>query len=70
MSLESSPLLVSDVAKILDDSPDYIRHLERTKQLPAEKTPTGVRIFRLDDVERFARDRAQRREDRAARQGR
>ena len=68
--MESVPLLVSDVAKILDDSADYVRHLERTNQIRAEKTPTGVRIFRLDDVERFARDRAQRRKERTAGRGR
>lgn len=67
MSMESPRLLVSDVARVLDCSTDYVRLLERTGQLHAEKTEGGVRLFARADVERFARDRASRLETRSAR---
>jgi MerR HTH family regulatory protein len=49
----SRPLLVSDVARILGCSADYVRVLERTKQLHAIRTAGGIRIFDPEDVERF-----------------
>jgi excisionase family DNA binding protein len=60
-------LLTSDVARILDCTPDYVRQLERAGQLHAAKTEGGVRLFDRGDVERFARERANRIEIRSAR---
>jgi DNA-binding transcriptional MerR regulator len=62
-----SKLLSGDVAKILGWTPDYVRVLERTGQLHAVKTASGVRLFDRTDIERFARERANRIETRSAR---
>jgi excisionase family DNA binding protein len=62
-----SKLLSGDVAKILNCTPDYVRVLERSGQLQAVKTEGGVRLFDRVDVERFARERANRTETRSAR---
>jgi DNA-binding transcriptional MerR regulator len=42
----------SDVARWLNLSVDRIRQLEREGILPAEKLPSGQRIFRVSDVEK------------------
>jgi DNA-binding transcriptional MerR regulator len=60
-------LLTSDVARILNCSPDYIRQFENAKQIIARKTENGVRLFDRNDVERFARKRASRTETRSSR---
>jgi DNA-binding transcriptional MerR regulator len=65
--MEARPLLTSDVAKILDCSTDNVRVLERTGQLHAVKTPSGVRIYDPEEVDRLARARAWRLEARSAR---
>ena len=54
-------LLTNEVARILLVTPQTVRTLNRKGLLPAEKTPTGVRIFRLPVVEEVARQRAARR---------
>lgn len=51
-------LSTSDAAKILNVSPDMVRYLERRGKLPAQYTLAGTRIFRLEDVERLARERS------------
>ena len=51
------PLLTSEVARILDVSPETVRLWERLGRLPALKTARGVRIFDRRDVERLARER-------------
>ncbi|HEV8328153.1 MAG TPA: helix-turn-helix domain-containing protein [Nitrospiraceae bacterium] len=48
-------LTTSDAAKRLDRSPDRIRQLERAGKLPAQKTRSGVRLFKAADVDRLAR---------------
>lgn len=48
----------TDVAKRLDCSADRVRQLEREGKLPAEKMPSGQRLFRQEDVERLAEERA------------
>jgi len=65
--MESAKLLTSDVARILDCSTDNVRLLERSGQLHADKTEGGVRLFDRRDVERFARERANRIETRSRR---
>jgi excisionase family DNA binding protein len=49
----------SDAARILGLSSDMVRLLARRGALPiAARTIGGVRLFRREDVERVARDRA------------
>lgn len=50
-------LTTLDVAQRLGKSPETVRYYERTGKLPAIKTLSGQRIFRLADVEAFERDR-------------
>ena len=64
--MELKPL-TSDVARILNCTPDYVRQLERAGQLAASKTESGVRLFNRVDVERFARERVSRIETRSIR---
>lgn len=47
-------LTTSDVARSLNRSVDSIRKYERDGKLPALKTRSGQRLFRIDDVERLA----------------
>jgi excisionase family DNA binding protein len=49
----------TDVALRLGCSTERVRQLEREGKLPAEKTLGGVRIFRMEDIERFAAEREQ-----------
>ena len=51
------PVLASEAARILERSVGTIHNMERDGRLPALKTPGGVRIFNLPDVE-LARQRA------------
>jgi excisionase family DNA binding protein len=59
-------LQTMDVAKLLNCSVENVRALERSGKLSAIKTPTGRRIFRGEEVERFAQERAQAKEQKAA----
>jgi excisionase family DNA binding protein len=47
-------LTTSDAAKELKRSPDRVRDYARDGRLPAFRTRSGQRLFRADDVERFA----------------
>ena len=47
-------MIVSEAAKLLGLTPAHVRRLEREGQLPALRTPGGVRLFNRDDVERLA----------------
>jgi len=51
------PVLTTEAARILDVSPETVRHWERIGILPALKTARGVRLFDRRDVERLARTR-------------
>jgi DNA-binding transcriptional MerR regulator len=55
--METRFLGIVDVALILRCSTEYVRQLERSGKLSAERTPTGRRIFRADEVERLAVER-------------
>lgn len=59
------PITTGDAARLLRVSEAAVRGFEKKGQLPATKTASGVRLFRLVDVERLASERAQRRERRA-----
>jgi excisionase family DNA binding protein len=50
-------LAVSDVARLLGVASDTVRYYERTGQLPAQKTPGGVRVFQREAVEQFREQR-------------
>lgn len=50
----------TDVALRLGCSPENVRALERAGKLPCERTPSGRRVFRTEDVERLATEREQR----------
>lgn len=54
-------LLTNGAARLLDVAPQTIRLWERTGKLPALRTESGVRLFSRCDVERLARERAERR---------
>jgi len=50
-------LTVSDAARICGVSAQTIRQWDRTGRLRALRTPRGLRVFVLADVERVARER-------------
>ena len=50
-------LLTNDVARRLDVSPATVHYYERTGRLNAARTEGGVRLFRLEEVERLAASR-------------
>ena len=56
-----------DVALIFKCSTEYVRQLERSGKLSAERTPSGRRIFRADEVERLAAERERQKRERAVR---
>jgi DNA-binding transcriptional MerR regulator len=56
-------LLIADVSRALDGalSPDGVRAASDRGDLPvAQRTPSGVRLFRRSDVERFRQARKER----------
>ena len=59
-------LITSEAAKILERTPAMVRYLERTGKLKAHKTPSGVRIFEREEVERLAAERVARNKQREA----
>lgn len=58
-------LSTTDVAHLLRCSTERVRQLEREGKLPAEKMPSGQRVFRVEDVERLATERERRKRERA-----
>jgi excisionase family DNA binding protein len=65
-SATDPPLLTNEAARILDVTPETVRHWERVGRLPAIKTARGVRLFFRGDVERLAREREDRRRSTSA----
>jgi excisionase family DNA binding protein len=53
-------LTPADAARLLGVVPATVRQMERDGRLPAQRTAGGMRLFRRDDVERMAEERAQR----------
>ncbi len=47
-------LTTADAARMLNRSVDRVRDYEREGKLPAQKTRSGQRLFKIDDVERLA----------------
>jgi excisionase family DNA binding protein len=58
--MHEAPLLTSDVARVAGVSRATVIEWERRGLLSAERTEGGVRLFRREDVERVARERAER----------
>jgi excisionase family DNA binding protein len=54
----SQILGTTDAALRLGCSPEWVRRLADEGRLPVERTINGTRIFRSDDVEALARQRA------------
>jgi DNA-binding transcriptional MerR regulator len=57
----SSQMMTAEVARYLEVVPNTVRLYEASGLLPAQRTATGVRIFRRLDVEAFAKRRAEKR---------
>ena len=53
-------LTTADVAYRLGVVPATVRLLARAGRIPHTSTVSGTRLFRIEDVERFARERAAR----------
>ena len=49
-------VLTAAAARKLGCTPDGVRYLERTGRLPAVRVD-GMRLYRVEDVERLARER-------------
>lgn len=64
--MSSNILGTTDVALRLGCSTERVRQLEREGKLPAEKMPRGQRVFRAEDVEKFAIERERQKRARAA----
>jgi len=50
-------LTTADAARILRVVPATVRWLERTGKLAAQRTASGVRLFKRSEVERVHRER-------------
>lgn len=50
-------LTTSDVARELNRSADRVRDYEREGKLPAQRTRSGQRLFKLSDVHRLLKHR-------------
>jgi len=53
-------------ARILNCSVENVRALERSGKLPAERLPSGHRVFKVSDVKRLAAERRRQLKMRAA----
>lgn len=57
-------LTTADLARIADVVPDTVRVWERAGKItPAFRTPSGISLYRREDAERIAHERATRRAD-------
>jgi DNA-binding transcriptional MerR regulator len=54
-------LTASDAARILGLSRDMVRILSQKGILPSQRTANGYHLFRRGDVEKLARERAEKR---------
>ena len=51
-------MTTGEAARALGLSADMVRLLERGGRLPAQRTTNGLRLFRREDVEKLAAERA------------
>lgn len=56
--MSQTKMMTAEVARFLNVVPNTVRGYESSGSLPADRTATGVRIFRRHDVEAFAKRRA------------
>lgn len=56
--MSPTKMMTAEVARFLNVVPNTVRGYESAGLLPADRTATGVRIFRRHDVEAFAKRRA------------
>jgi DNA-binding transcriptional MerR regulator len=54
-------LAVADAARIIGVTPAMVRVYANAGQLPFQRTPGGMRLFSRLDVEKFSRERQERR---------
>ena len=59
MNHASDFLTTTDAARIAGVAANTIRLWERLGKIPAQRTASGVRLFRLEDVQRVAAQRAE-----------
>jgi excisionase family DNA binding protein len=64
----SQLLGTTDAALKLGCSAEWVRRLADEGKLPAERTANGQRIFRTEDVERLAEERARQKQAASAAQ--
>ena len=57
--MSSTIMTTAEVARLLNVVPNTVRGYESAGLLSADRTATGVRIFRRHDVESFAKRRAE-----------
>ncbi len=49
------------VARLAEVTPETVRAWERRRLLPAQRTASGIRLFRRQDVDAFLRERQEKR---------
>ncbi len=54
---DNQQMAVSDVAKVLGLTPQWIRKLADDGTLPSTRTVSGIRLFKLRDVQALKRRR-------------
>ena len=57
------PMLTGEAARLLEIAQDTLREWDRRGLLKARRTPSGVRVFARDEVERLAEQRRQARRE-------
>lgn len=55
--MNTTLILASEAARILDVAAETVRYFERTGRLSAQRTSNGVRLFNRDEVARMAAER-------------
>lgn len=60
-------LTTIDVSRLLDCSVELVRSLARSGRLPCERTLSGQRIYRPEDVKRLSLEREQAKQKRRVR---
>jgi excisionase family DNA binding protein len=56
-TMESKFLSVSEAARILNMSADWVRLQEKSGKLRAIKSGAGIRLFALEDIQKLAAER-------------
>lgn len=59
-----------DVAARLNCSVELVRAMARSGKLPSMRTPSGLRVYRAEDVERLAVEREKQKQGKAKQENR